>query len=692
VDELTKQIEPVDASTSITTYFGYDANGNRTRVTDGRGSRTWTTYNPWNLAQSVVEPTTTATPATADRTYTTSYNALRQPATVTEPGGVTQNNTYDELGDLTKQTGAGAETATGDRVFAYDLAGRQIAAATPAGENDFTYDDRGLLLTATGPSGNSSFTYNADAAMTGRTDASGTTSYGYDTDGRLATAADPITGRTNAYGYDNNSNPATITYGTGGPTRTMVWGQTGNLQSDTITNPTGQTVASTSYVYNPEHQIQTKTTTGYAGAGTTNYTYDWAGRLKTAATGTTTTYTYDASGNRTSDGTHTSTYDERDRLTSDGTSTYTYTPRGTTASKVTGTQTTTYTSDAFDQLKTAGSATYDYDALNRLIQRNSAALAYSGTGNDPASDGTATYSRDPDANLISVSHGGNTSAAITDENHNDLTATLNPISSTLTGSTSYDPYGNTAATSGDQPSIGYQSGYTDPSTGQVNMHARWYNPTAGNFTSRDTATNNPTAASANANPYTYAAGDPINQIDPTGHGSCGGDGGSCGPPTTEPPSWSHPIGGGSGGGGSGSGSGSGGGGGGGSRPKPPPPPADPCAHNHHCNVPPSPKPKPDPKPKPAPTRPGDLPPGTPVVIGAPVTSAPATAHARPTWLTGTAATWRPALDATWPAWMLRGPLRRRSRRATAWHRHPRSTRAHHRDLHRHRRGCREPTG
>jgi YD repeat-containing protein len=56
--------------------------------------------------------------------------ALGEPATVTEPGGVTQTSTYDELGNLTKQTGAGAETATGDRSFAYDLAGRPFGATT----------------------------------------------------------------------------------------------------------------------------------------------------------------------------------------------------------------------------------------------------------------------------------------------------------------------------------------------------------------------------------------------------------------------------------------------------------------------------------------------------------------------------------------------------------------------------------
>ncbi|WP_446678524.1 RHS repeat-associated core domain-containing protein [Actinoallomurus acaciae] len=506
--------------------------------------------------------------------------------------------------------------------------------------------------------------------MTGRTDASGNTTYGYDTDGRLATAVDPITGRTDTYAYNNNSQLNTIAYGTGGPTRTFGWAQNGNLQSDTITNPAGQTIASTNYVYNPEHQIQTKTTTGYAGAGTTNYTYDWARRLKSQTAGATTTnYTFDASGNLTSDGTHTFTYDERDRLTTDGTATYSYTPRGTTASKTTAGQTTTYTNDAFDQLTNAGSTTYTYDALNRLIQRNSTDLAYSGVGNDLASDGSSTYSRDTNADLIGVADNGHNSAAITDQNHDDLIAALDPATSALNGSTSYDPYGNITATTGDQPAIGYQSGYTDPDTGQVNMHARWYNPIAGNFTSRDTIVNDPTSNSANANPYTYATGDPLDATDPTGHCSifdwswgCIARRGICELAAPACVFWDHiqgqlrnddvcyprcnnPS---SGGGSSSSGlelmprrgttpkqrntcwaclgfvgvGGLGGAGGAGAGAigivAPPPPPADPCAHNHHCFVPKLPKLEPHYQRDHEPTKPKDLPPGTPTIDGKPV--------------------------------------------------------------------------
>lgn len=48
------------------------------------------------------------------------------------------------------------------------------------------------------------------------------------------------------------------------------------------------------------------------------------------------------------------------------------------------------------------------------------------------------------------------------------------------------------------------------------------------------------------------------------------------------------------------------------------PPADPCAHNHHCSVPPAPDGTPIFTRPSDITRPGDLPPGAPTIIGAPV--------------------------------------------------------------------------
>ena len=85
-----------------------------------------------------------------------------RPATTTAPGAVTTTASYDALNNLLKQTGAGAEATTTDRVFGYDLAGHLTSASAPGGTDTFTYDDRGQLLTTAGPSGTSSFAYDPD--------------------------------------------------------------------------------------------------------------------------------------------------------------------------------------------------------------------------------------------------------------------------------------------------------------------------------------------------------------------------------------------------------------------------------------------------------------------------------------------------------------------------------------------------
>ncbi|HEU5156448.1 MAG TPA: RHS repeat-associated core domain-containing protein, partial [Streptosporangiaceae bacterium] len=93
----------------------------------------------------------------------------------------------------------------------------------------------------------------------------------------------------------------------------------------------------------------------------------------------------------------------------------------------------------------------------------------------------------------------------------------------LLGSTDFDPFGQVRARSGLATSLGYQGEYTDPASGRVDMHARWYTPATGTFTSRDTADLTPDP-SIQANRYTYAGADPLNFTDPTGHVPCPGDG------------------------------------------------------------------------------------------------------------------------------------------------------------------------
>lgn len=86
----------------------------------------------------------------------------------------------------------------------------------------------------------------------------------------------------------------------------------------------------------------------------------------------------------------------------------------------------------------------------------------------------------------------------------------------MTGSTAYAPFGQVTATSGTSGPLGYQSGWTDSASGNVNMAARWYQPGTGGFASRDDWLLDPTP-SAEANRYAYGAADPLNSIDPSGH-------------------------------------------------------------------------------------------------------------------------------------------------------------------------------
>jgi hypothetical protein len=44
-------------------------------MTDGRGNAWDYTYNSWNVPQSTIEPGTAAYSSTADRTFTTAYDA-----------------------------------------------------------------------------------------------------------------------------------------------------------------------------------------------------------------------------------------------------------------------------------------------------------------------------------------------------------------------------------------------------------------------------------------------------------------------------------------------------------------------------------------------------------------------------------------------------------------------------------------
>ncbi|MFJ5268379.1 LamG-like jellyroll fold domain-containing protein [Streptomyces sp. NPDC088358] len=533
---ITQQVEPVDASTSITTSFGYDAAGNRTRFTDGRGNSWRYTYTPWGQQEKVIEPTTAKYGSAADSTTTFAYDADGRMTTATLPGGVTTSMTYDVNGQLKTMSGAGADAATAQRSFDYDANGRVLSADTDAAgiagavdhqdatHDAFTYDDRGDVLTATGSAGTSGFTYNDDASMLTRTDAAGTTSYGYDTAGRMSSLNDAATGTQLTLSYGQLNELKSIRYGSTGQTRTFGYNTSHELTSDVLVQG-ASTVASFGYDYDKNGNLTSKTTTGVSGASSNTYTYDWSDRLTSWNNGSTTTsYAYDASGNRIRNGSDVYTYDARDELTSDGVHSYDYSARGTMTQESQASGSVAYRTDAFGGQIAAGTQSYTLDALGRNISdtdttaQSTRSFAYSGADNTIASDGDHTYTYDPSGSVIGIKPaGGNGVLALTDQ-HSDVVGTFTAGATSLAGSASYDPLGKVVSpTNTVTGHLGFQSGWTEPGTGDVGTASRWYSPGTGQFLNKDSVSLDAVPNSVAANPFSYVDDNPMAGTDESGN-------------------------------------------------------------------------------------------------------------------------------------------------------------------------------
>nr|BFE65694.1 hypothetical protein GCM10020063_102200 [Dactylosporangium thailandense] len=210
-----------------------------------------------SLPEFQIEPSTTAHPNASDRTFTIAYDALARPPTQTLPGGVTITNTYNDVGKLTGETGAGAE----------------------GGANTFTYDDRGLLLTTSGVSGSATLGYKADGQLGSRLDAAGTTTYAYDSAGRLDTVANPGTSVATKLTYNTINQPKTVTYGGTGNVRTFGYNVQHRLETDELKTSGGTSATKITYGYDNNGNETSKATTGFGGTVTNTYTYDQANRL-----------------------------------------------------------------------------------------------------------------------------------------------------------------------------------------------------------------------------------------------------------------------------------------------------------------------------------------------------------------------------------------------------------------------------
>jgi RHS repeat-associated protein len=445
--------------------FTYDANGNRTSMTDGGSGSVSYGYDDLNRLTSVTRGTDT---------FSYTYYPDGSLKEITYPDSSNRTNQYEADGTLCTITVGASPTAcgtTGSSVlnFSYDPAENLTEESFPNGaDTAFAYDDAGQLGSVTNTvsgSGLSTFTVNdrdPNGNPTSLTGPSGTTHYTYDTLNRLTGACnlancagsgltglewtyDPVGNRLTQVSHGGSTTTTTYAYDADGQ---LCWTYPGTSSNACTSPPSG----ATTYSFNSNGDE--------TGAGSWAYGYDLANRMISANDGSTTTsYAYDGDGNR--------------------------------LSATTGSTTTKYSWDTNTPLprlalERDGSGTvlrqYTYDGLTPVREV---------AGSNP-------FYLQPDAY-------GSVAAVTSAAGATEWTY-------------GYDPFGNATSTKVDSGApdnpAQFNSQYLDPATGLLNLRARTMDPVTGRFLQQDPVPGS--AASPYESNYLYVSGRPTVGADPSG--------------------------------------------------------------------------------------------------------------------------------------------------------------------------------
>ena len=576
--QLASETTGYGTSAASTVSYCYDPEGGETSVVypDGNtsGVAPCQTAYPWTVS-STADPTQAAYQTTYSYDSAGDQVSTTTPVTTAAPSGETTTSTYDPAGNMLTSTDPDAVTTT----YTYtpgNLKASVSYSGSAAHSVSYTYDANGNKTGMTDATGTSSYTYDPFGELTSTTNGAGqTTGYSYDVDGDTTSVAYPLpstatwaTSDSVSYGYDNADRLASATDFTGhkitiidsadGLVSSAALGSTGDTISTSYDSADGpseislanssSTLQSFSYSDAPAGNALSETDTPSSSTTPASYGYDAQDRVTsdTPGSGTAKDYAYDASGDLTTLPSGASgSYDDAGELTSSTLSgaatSYGYSADGERLSAAQGSTTTAsatwngaeQTTSYDDSAAQMSSATYDGNGLrasavftpaggsavtegyvwdgDSLLMDSGNAYLYAGDQNTPAEQvnlatGTITY-------------------LVTDV----LGSVRGTVSSSgaLTGTTSYDAWGNPQIAGGLTATtpFGYAGGYTDPD-GLSYLINRYYDPTTGQFTSVDPEVKDTSL------PYSYASGDPVDGTDPLGLytlGVCMGFGGELGP-------------------------------------------------------------------------------------------------------------------------------------------------------------------
>lgn len=535
-------------ATQNTLQYTYTTKGMVYQATDALGHVTTYTYDTKGNLTKIAAPSplgaVTIVPDTLSRvssitdgkgqksTYT--YDLLDRVTNISYAGGASISRVFDDDGNLTSQT-----DATGTSRFSYDALNRLTGKTLPGGAIiSYTYDDASNLTSVNDAAGTVAYTYNAANELTALTEPGGTsqTTFTYDENHNRTSTAYPNVTMTMT--YDSSNRLIEITgkdsSGTVLTSYSYSFAQpgTGNdtNQRYTMTDTAGNVTEYSYDVLNRLLEAKTKDSGGTV-IDDYQYTYDGAGNRKTqTVNGTTTTYTYNAANELTSDGSSTYSYDANGNLTGNSAGlslsynsknqTASITPPGGSAIGM------SYTGDSQVERVTAGSTTYANNALGLSV----AVDASGTTGHIRDNQGKLTEEQTPSGNYYYLFDGLGSTAALTDS------------SGAVVNTYSYDPYGKTKSSTGTVANPwqfgGSYGAYHDADTGLYKIGHRYYESGLGRWTQQDPAVvgstillgnhlpNNPSAGCAgnpmSLNRYAYADLNPTNSTDPRGLSTCSG--------------------------------------------------------------------------------------------------------------------------------------------------------------------------
>lgn len=378
------QLTTIKNPSGETTTIGYTS-GKATSIvqSNSTGAGTATTRLQYNSGQTLeADPTTSqssSVSAVAHTTYAITTDGSLLVSSTTDPNGHLRSKTYTSLGQVKTATAAAGGTTSytygannNESLTSVGSAGGATGSAAYTNSSPNQY----LPSSSTDDASNATnYTYNG--AGNQLSSASGTgpqANVTYNSDGTVATSASPgaATGVQTNYNYDSTTHNLTgLTPPTGSSlgTRAYTWDGFGRLA--TATDGRGNTIT---YTYDNADRI---TKVDYSDAAThdVSYTYDAEGRVTNRVDGSgTSTYTYDELGHLKS----------KVNTAGGGTISYGYDLAGAVASETDGHGTTTYQYDPAHQLTSmtypSGSSTaitgFAYDNSGRRtdtwLQTNSA--------------------------------------------------------------------------------------------------------------------------------------------------------------------------------------------------------------------------------------------------------------------------------------------------------------------------------